>query len=167
MKHISSKSSVSYRVTHDGFHGWFSQDGYSQYFKRINLYRDGKLPDGEQIYGYAQAIEHIAELRKSEYMGELHYADTVFYVEVIGTLTTMILPDEGTPTKTTKAKEIEKFGLHNRVSMYNHGTGTYMYGTVLRIGNNSIYIKWEGYNALKEYTKDEVHLILPLHESPL
>lgn len=142
MKHISSTTSVSYRLTEAGSSGWFSQQGYSQYYKRLTLQDKGLLPQGEEVYGYAQVLEHIEELRKSEHNGVLHYADMLFHVEVIGTMVTRILPNEGIPTKRTPVSETDRFYQDCKVTMFDMEMQKYLRGQVRQISTTGILVHW-------------------------
>jgi hypothetical protein len=63
----------------------FCASGYSKYHNRLSLQDKGKLGAG-QVYGAAQAADHIKELRASVYEGRKHYANSDF--EIIKEVTT-------------------------------------------------------------------------------
>lgn len=86
---MKTKTHTRYHVTYEGFHGHFSEEGYSKYYNRRELYYQGALPDGEQIYGYDQALEHIEELKKDAKENS-HWRNAKWVIEVETTVTTYI-----------------------------------------------------------------------------
>lgn len=154
MKLISNTTSVKYRVTHEGSNGYFSPEGYSQYNDRYLLDRKGLLPPNEQIYGYAQAVAHIEELRKEEHRGSFPFADTIFHIEIIGTMTTRLLPDEGIPKKVVPIKEIDRFYQECRVTMFDMKEQKHIRGTVTGIDADRVRILWND-GQLCEYDLDQ------------
>ena len=58
----------------------YSPNGYSKYMERWTAYQDGKIKFPEQIYGVAQALEHIEELRRSVVKGKYPLARAKFEV---------------------------------------------------------------------------------------
>ena len=89
---MKTKTHTLYHVTYEGFHGHFSEEGYSKYYHRTALDYQGALQDGEQIYGYEQALEHIKELKKESITdGRLnHWANVKWIIEVETVVTTYI-----------------------------------------------------------------------------
>ena len=55
---------VRYQIAVGKDQGTISGDGWSGYYKRLSRSdRNGRLPDGSEVYGLEQARQHIAELR--------------------------------------------------------------------------------------------------------
>ena len=54
-----------YRVTYEGTYGTMAPDGYHGYRERLIMRDNGTLPPGEQVYDYAQALDHIRQLKRS------------------------------------------------------------------------------------------------------
>ena len=90
MENLKTKTTMctQYHVTYDGFHGYFSQSGYSKYYERFTAKDKGLL--NEDIYGLEQAKEHIKELKEYEYMGKKPNENTQFVIEVVSTIVTSI-----------------------------------------------------------------------------
>ncbi len=53
---------TQYRVTSDGFSGFFSPDRYSKYYERLEMRDRNELPAGEEVYGLEQAVAHAREI---------------------------------------------------------------------------------------------------------
>lgn len=68
------------------FSGVFSPEGYSKYYDRMRAADKGTLPEGEQVYGYEQAVEHAKEIKKKDKFA----ADTQFLIEVQTIVSTII-----------------------------------------------------------------------------
>jgi hypothetical protein len=49
----------------DGY-GRYGPGGYSLYAEMLRLNAEGMLPDGEEVYGYPQAIAHANELKRAD-----------------------------------------------------------------------------------------------------
>lgn len=80
---------ISYMVTYVGFYGYFPPDCYSKYNDRLVMRDKGEIKDNE-VYGYEQALEHVAEIREQVYRGEKVYANAYFQIEIKSTTTTKI-----------------------------------------------------------------------------
>lgn len=44
-----------------GLHSTLCAEGYTQFYDRLRKKDKGELPEGEEVYGLQQAIEHVAE----------------------------------------------------------------------------------------------------------
>ena len=82
INNVYSNSAVHITVSENHQYGHFGQDGYSKYSQRKQLESEGKLPEGEQVYGYDQAVEHIAELKQSIYEGKKHHEHKIFEIRI-------------------------------------------------------------------------------------
>ena len=58
----------------------YSPNGYSKHMERWTAFKDGKIKFPEQIYGMAQALDHISELRRSVTKGKNTLANAKFEV---------------------------------------------------------------------------------------
>ncbi len=85
-----TKTTTYYRVSNSDFNSWFCQSGYSKYYERLTLSHEGKLANGEQVYGYEQALDHIKEIKLHEYEGKLINKDTQFKVKITTEVDTII-----------------------------------------------------------------------------
>lgn len=92
MKKTKTKTSTYYTISIVGDNGsYFSQEGYSKYYDRLSLERKNELPEGEEIYGYKQALEHIAELKEKVYEDKKTYAEKQFQINVVTKVKTEII----------------------------------------------------------------------------
>ncbi len=87
---MRTTTNTSFLVSAKGSSGWYSQDGYSKYTERWKLNQEGKLPPGEQVYGFAQCLDHIKELREHVYYGDLVNKDKHFVIQSSTVVTTEI-----------------------------------------------------------------------------
>lgn len=87
---MKTKTDSYFRISIKGHNGYFANDGWSGYARRWALMNNGKLPEGEQVYGYEQALAHIAELREHFYEGKLIYKDSQFEITIVTTVETTI-----------------------------------------------------------------------------
>jgi hypothetical protein len=86
---MKTQTAIRYYVTYEGMGGHFSEDGWSGYNERWRLKNDGLL-DGEDVYGYKQAQEHIEQLKTREYLGKLAYPNVQWQIQIITTVVTVI-----------------------------------------------------------------------------
>lgn len=63
-----------YKVGEVGLTSTWSRQGYSKYGLRWKMKSQGKLAEGEDVYGLEQAIEHLNEIREFVYEGKKHNA---------------------------------------------------------------------------------------------
>ncbi len=77
-----------YRVAIKDTHSYFSEDGWSGYGERWRMMTKDQLPEGEQVYGYEQALEHVKELREHMYDGKKIYKDSKFIITTVVTVET-------------------------------------------------------------------------------
>lgn len=82
MKNLNpiTRTYTQYFVTSKGSHSYFAPEGYEGYPDRFKLYNKGYLPEGEEIYGFEQALEHIKQLKAVIYEGKLQYATEEFQI---------------------------------------------------------------------------------------
>ena len=78
---MKTKIAIRYHVTYEGMGGHFAEDGWSGYNERWKLRNTGLLGI-EEVYGYAQALEHIEELKSKVWNGERHYEYKKFQIEI-------------------------------------------------------------------------------------
>lgn len=87
----STDSVTSYLVSSSEGSGFYSPDGFSKYSERWQLKQNGELKPGERIYGYAQALEHIEEIKQHVYQGKKHNEKAVFTIHINTMVTTVIV----------------------------------------------------------------------------
>lgn len=80
---MKTTTATYFKVSRKGDNGYFANDGYSGYYARLTLDRADKLPEGEQVYGYKEALEHIKELREHIYEGKKIYAFSEFEITTV------------------------------------------------------------------------------------
>lgn len=87
---MTTSTITYYQISIENSGIYFSPESYTKYYQRMTLSHEGKLPEGEQTYGYEQALEHIEELRTREYEGKLQYKSSTFLVTTITSVRTSI-----------------------------------------------------------------------------
>jgi hypothetical protein len=88
---METKAVTRYYVKRKGdFGSHFRQEDYSSYYYRLTKSVSGSLEYDEEVYGYAQALEHISELRQHVYNGKKIYENEEFQVVAETTITTIV-----------------------------------------------------------------------------
>jgi hypothetical protein len=82
---LTRKTSTSFYIVRKGVSGFIPNDGYSLYWDRMKKADAGELQENEQAYGYAQALEHITELKAKP-----NYKDSAFEVIEVTAITKLI-----------------------------------------------------------------------------
>ena len=89
---------TQYQVSYKGMYGHFQQSDYSKYHDRRRLQDKGELPEGEQVYGYTQALEHIEELKLHIYHHERVNKDKEFEIHIVSGVVTEVPIKRGNHT---------------------------------------------------------------------